>query len=58
MTTTTNLMYIFDTLRSDLKDLHPADRLAASARLVGRPQLVSNPDFRLVFSQWRRGVAL
>ena len=56
--TTTNLFHIFDTLRSDLKDLHPADRLAASARLVGRPQLVANQEYRLVFSQWRRGVAL
>ena len=55
---TANLFYLFDSLRSDLKDLHPADRLAASARLVGRPALVSDPDFRLVFSQWRRGVAL
>ena len=56
--TTTNLMHLFDTLRSDLKDLHPADRLAASARLVGRPQLVANQEFRMVFATWRRGVSL
>ena len=55
---TTNLMHLFDSLRSDLRDLHPADRLAASARLVGRPQLVANQEYRLVFSQWRRGVSL
>ena len=56
--TTTNLFYLFDTLKADLGDLHPSDRLAASARLVGRPALVSNQEYRLVFSQWRRGVAL
>lgn len=53
-----NLYHLFDSLKADLKDLHPADRLAASARLVGRPQLVANPEFRLVFATWRRGVSL
>ena len=56
--TTTNLMHLFDCLRADLRDLHPSDRLAASARLVGRPQLVANQEFRMVFATWRRGVAL
>ena len=56
--TATNLMHLFDCLRADLRDLHPSDRLAASARLVGRPQLVANQEFRMVFTTWRRGVAL
>jgi hypothetical protein len=55
---TTNIFYLFDTLRDDLKSLHPQDRLAASARMLGRPSLVANPEFRGAFSDWRRGVSL
>jgi hypothetical protein len=53
-----NLLYLFDTLRSDLCDLLPQDRLSATARMLGRPGLVADPLFRGAFSDWRRGVAL
>lgn len=54
----TSLFYLFDTLQSDLRDLHPSDRLGAAARLLGRPELLGNPEFRQSFNEWRRGVAL
>jgi hypothetical protein len=53
-----NLFYIFDTLKHDLRDLIPEDRLSATARMLGRPGLVADPLFRGAFSDWRRGVAL
>lgn len=54
----TALYHMFDTIRSDLRDLHPSDRLSASARMMGRPNLVANSEFRQAFSDWRKGVAL
>lgn len=53
-----NLSYLFDTLKHDLHDLLPQDRLSATARMLGRPNLVADPLFRGAFSDWRRGVAL
>jgi hypothetical protein len=56
-----NTMIIFsllDNFKSDLKSLHPADRLSAAARMMGRPDLVANQEYRQTFSQWRKGVAL
>lgn len=53
-----NMFYLFDTLRSDLRDLLPQDRLSATARMLGRPSLVADPVYRQAFSDWRRGVAL
>lgn len=56
--TTSHLTHVFDTFRSTLRNLHPADRMSAVARMVGRPELVANDDFRSTFSAWRKGVAL
>jgi hypothetical protein len=53
-----NMFYLFDTLRSDLRDLLPQDRLSATARMLGWPGLVADPLFRGAFSDWRKGVAL
>jgi hypothetical protein len=53
-----HMFYLFDTLRSDLRDLLPQDRLSATARMLGRPSLVADPLFRGAFSDWRRGVSL
>jgi hypothetical protein len=53
-----NLFFMFDTLRHDLRDLLPQDRLSATARMLGRPGLVADPLFRGAFSDWRRGVSL
>jgi hypothetical protein len=55
---TTSLFYIFDSYRSDLRSLFPNDRLPGITRLLGRPELLGNPEFRQSFSEWRRGVAL
>jgi len=54
----TNIFHVFDTLRSDLWNLHPKDRLSATARMLGRPALVADPLYRQAFSDWRRGVSL
>ena len=52
------IIRVFDMLKSDLKHLHPSDRLSAAARMAGRPELVANEGFRSAFTSWRRGVAL
>lgn len=52
------LMSILDNLKSDLRSLHPADRLSASCRLLNRPDLLGNTEYRQAFASWRRGVAL
>ena len=49
---------LLDTLRDDLRDLKPRDRAAAAARMLGRPELVANIEFRQEFGTWRRGVNL
>lgn len=53
-----NMFYLFDTLRADLRDLMPEDRLSATARMLGRPALVADPLYRQAFADWRRGVSL
>jgi hypothetical protein len=53
-----NMFYLFDTLKHDLRDLLPQDRLSATARMLGRPGLVADPVYRQAFSDWRKGVAL
>lgn len=53
-----NLYHLFDLLQSDLRDLHPADRLSGAARMVARPSLVGDQLFRDAFSCWRKEVAL
>ena len=58
ITNISNLFFMFDTLRSDLRDLLPQDRLSATARMLGRPALVADPIYRQAFSDWRRGVSL
>lgn len=54
----TTLFYIFDTYRGDLKSLFPNDRLPGITRLLGRPELLGNSEFRQAFNDWRRGVSL
>ena len=58
ITNVSHMFYIFDTLRHDLRDLLPQDRLSATARMLGRPGLVADPVYRQAFSDWRRGVSL
>jgi hypothetical protein len=54
----TNVYHLLDTLRADLSDLHPSDRLSAAARMLGRESLVADDTFREAFSTWRKGVCL
>jgi hypothetical protein len=54
----TNIYHLLDTLRADLSDLHPSDRLSAAARMLGRESLVAHDTFRDAFSTWRKGVCL
>ena len=58
ITHVSNMFYLFDTLKTDLRDLLPQDRLSATARMLGRPNLVADPVYRQAFSDWRRGVSL
>ena len=58
ITHVSNMFYLFDILKTDLRDLLPQDRLSATARMLGRPDLVSDPLFRGAFADWRRGVSL
>lgn len=58
ITNVNNMFYLFDTLKTDLRDLLPQDRLSATARMLGRPALVADPIYRQAFSDWRRGVSL
>lgn len=58
MSNPTLLFHVFDTLKRDLRHLHPTDRLSASARMIGRPSLVADNGYRSSFALWRRGVAL
>jgi hypothetical protein len=54
----TLMFHLLDTMRDDLKSLHHDDRMGAAARMMQRPSLVGNHQFRHLFSMWRRGVAL
>ncbi len=58
ITNVSRMFHLFDTLKFDLRDLLPQDRLSATARMLGRPSLVADPVFRQSFSDWRRGVSL
>ena len=58
ITNVSHMFYLFDTLKHDLRDLLPQDRLSATARMLGRPELVALDEYRAVFADWRRGVSL
>ena len=55
---TSILFSLLDNYKSDLRSLHPADRMASAARLMGWPHLVADARYRQMFNEWRKGVAL
>ena len=48
-----NVIYLLDTLRADLQSLHRDDRLSGATRLLRRPDLLGNSEFRSLFNSWR-----
>ena len=55
-TNITQLFHIFDTYRYHLRHLRPEDRMSSCARMMGRPDLLSQPEFRQSFHVWHQGV--